>query len=61
MSETFRCDFDLPAQQQRLAELREASQAPDLWNNKQNAQRVMKDVARLENLTTTWDTLETGS
>ncbi|MBT5774774.1 MAG: peptide chain release factor 2 [Dehalococcoidia bacterium] len=56
-----RCDFDLPAQQQRLAELREAAQAPNLWDNQQNAQRVMKDVARLENLTTTWDTLETGS
>jgi peptide chain release factor 2 len=61
VSETFRCDFDLPAQEQRLAEQREAAQAPDLWDNQQNAQRVMKDVARLENLTTTWDTLETGS
>ena len=61
MSETFRCDFDLPAQEKRLAELREASQAPDLWDDQQNAQRVMKDVARLENLTTTWETLETGS
>ena len=61
VSETYRCDFDLPAQQQRLNELREAAQAPDLWNDQKNAQRVMKDVARLEHLINTWETLETGS
>ena len=56
-----RCDFDLPAQQSRLAELREAAQAPDLWDNQNRAQRVMKEVSRLENLVNTWSALETGS
>jgi peptide chain release factor 2 len=56
-----RCDFDLPAQERRLAELREAAQAPDLWDDQKRAQRVMKDVARLENLVETWNRLETGS
>lgn len=56
-----RCDFDLPAQERRLAELREAAQAPDLWDNQSRAQRVMKDVSRLENLVGTWDVLETGT
>ena len=56
-----RCDFDLPAQERRLAELREAAQAPDLWDDQQRAQRVMKDVSRLENLVNTWNVLETGT
>lgn len=56
-----RCDFDLPAQERQLAELREAAQAPDLWDDQNRAQRVMKDVSRLENLVSTWNVLETGS
>jgi peptide chain release factor 2 len=56
-----RCDFDLPAQQSRLARLREAAQAPDLWDNQNRAQRVMKEVSRLENLVNTWSVLETGT
>jgi len=56
-----RCDFDLPAQERQLAELREAAQAPDLWDDRNRAQRVMKDVSRLENLVNTWSVLETGS
>jgi peptide chain release factor 2 len=56
-----RCDFDLPAQERRLAELREQSQAPDLWDDQNRAQRVMKDVSRLENLVNTWSVLETGT
>jgi peptide chain release factor 2 len=56
-----RCDFDLPAQERQLAELREAAQAPDLWDDQNRAQRVMKDVSRLENLVSTWQLLETGS
>ncbi len=56
-----RCDFDLPAQERRLAELREAAQAPDLWDDQNRAQRVMKDVSRLEQLVSTWQVLETGT
>ncbi|MDA0352125.1 MAG: peptide chain release factor 2 [Chloroflexi bacterium] len=53
--------LDLPAQERRLAERREQSQAPDLWNDQKRAQRVMKEIARLEHLVNTWNVLETGS
>ena len=56
-----RCDFDLPAQERRLAQLRELAQAPDLWNDQQRAQRVMKEISRLERRLATWNELETGS
>ena len=56
-----RCDFDLPAQELRLAELREAAQAPDLWDDRNRAQRLMKDVSRLEHLVETWSVLEAGT
>ena len=56
-----RCDFDLPAKQRELDDLREASQAPDLWNDRADAQRVMRGVARLEGLLTTWQNLEAHS
>jgi len=49
-----RCDFDLPALTLELAELREQSAAPDLWNDSANAQAVMKRVAKLEGVTGTW-------
>ncbi len=58
---TFRCDFDLPAKQAELDTLREASQASDLWDDRANAQRVMRGVARLEGLLATWQNLETHS
>jgi peptide chain release factor 2 len=52
-----RCDFDLPALTLELAELREQSAAPDLWNDTAHAQAVMKRVAKLEGVTGTWTTL----
>ena len=58
---TFRCDFDLPAKQAELDTLREASQASDLWDDRANAQRVMRGVARLEGLLATWQDLEAHS
>ena len=58
---TFRCDFDLPAQERELARVREEAEAPTLWDDQADAQRVMKAVARLESLIETWSTLESGS
>ena len=58
---TFRCDFDLPAKQHELNLLRDAAQASDLWDDRANAQRVMRGVARLEGLLTTWQNLEAHS
>ena len=58
MSGTCRCDFDLPAKERELARVREDAQAPDLWDNQVRAQRVMKEVASLELVITTWHRLE---
>jgi peptide chain release factor 2 len=55
-----RCVFDLPALERELADLREQSTAPDLWEDAARAQRVMKSVARLEGVTSTWDGLSRG-
>jgi len=49
-----RCDFDLPTLNLELAELREQSTAPDLWNEPERAQTLMKRVAKLEGVTGTW-------
>jgi GAF domain-containing protein len=56
-----RCAFDLPVRERELQELREASHNPDLWNDQEHAQRVMKGVARLESLLQTWHDLERKS
>ena len=56
-----RCGFDLPARERELERLRLESQAPDLWNNREHAQRVMKSVSRLESLIETWAVLERSS
>jgi peptide chain release factor 2 len=58
VSGTCRCDFDLPAKERELARVREDALAPDLWDDQARAQRVMKDVARLELIITTWQRLE---
>ena len=55
-----RCDFDLPNLERELADLRAQSSAPDLWDDPQRAQALMKRVARLESTTTTWADLECG-
>ncbi len=55
-----RCDFDLPSLERELADLREQSAAPDLWDDPQRAQTLMKRVARLESVTNTWVDLERG-
>lgn len=56
-----RCGFDLPARERQLERLRRESQSPDLWDDQQHAQSVMKGVARLESLIETWAVLEQSS
>ena len=56
-----RCDFDLPAKERELEQLRKQSQDPGLWDNQQNAQRVMKEVSRLEGFIESWTGLERRS
>ncbi|MEX1023303.1 MAG: peptide chain release factor 2 [Dehalococcoidia bacterium] len=53
--------LDLPAQERELGRLREDAQAPDLWDDSRRAQGVMKAVARLEHLISTWQRLESAS
>ncbi|MPZ99791.1 MAG: peptide chain release factor 2 [Dehalococcoidia bacterium] len=53
--------LDLPERERGLAKLRAAAQAPDLWDDQQRAQQVMKDVAHLERVVTTWAALEQHS
>ncbi len=53
----FRCDFDLPALDRELADLRSQTEDPDLWSEPQRAQALMKRVARLEVTSRTWATL----
>jgi peptide chain release factor 2 len=55
-----RCDFDLPNLERELTGLREQSTAPGLWDDSQRAQTLMKRIARLESVTSTWADLEQG-
>ena len=51
------CVFDLPAKESELIKLNQESQDPDLWNNPDNAQRVMKQLSALREEIQTWQTL----
>jgi peptide chain release factor 2 len=53
-----RCGFDLPDKERQLAKAREASEAPDLWDDQAHAQSVMREVSHLDGLVTTWTVLE---
>ena len=55
-----RCGFDLPNLGLELARLRELSTAPNLWDEPQRAQTLMKRIAKLESITGTWADLERG-
>jgi peptide chain release factor 2 len=57
----YRCDFDLPAQQQALTSLQKEAADPNLWDNRQHAQQVMQRVSDLESLISTWAKLEQRS
>jgi len=56
-----RCDFDLPAKEPELARLQQEAQDPNLWDEPNRAQALMKDVSRLETLISTWQRLESSS
>lgn len=55
------CAFDLDARERELASLRRRSEAPDLWENRQEAQNLMQRLSRLESLIATWDDLASGA
>lgn len=57
-SATCRCGFDLPARERELTEARAQSAAPDLWDDPERAQALMRRVARLEGQVESWRSLE---
>ena len=56
-----RCGFDLPAQQAELGRLQKQAADPGLWDDRNRAQKLMQQVARLESLIATWTDLERRS
>ncbi|GAB4529926.1 MAG: peptide chain release factor 2 [Anaerolineales bacterium] len=49
--------FDLPAKQTQLNELSRQSEDPNLWNDPQQAQKVMKSIAGLRDEVDSWQQL----
>ena len=54
----YRCIFDLSKKEIELKDLETKSQAPNLWNDRDQAQSVMKKMADLREEITYWTTLE---
>jgi peptide chain release factor 2 len=50
--------FDLPEKQREASELEERSADPTLWNNPQDAQRVMQRMTRLQQELGRWQALD---
>ena len=49
--------FDLPAKEQKIAELEKESSAPEFWNDPQNAQKGMKDLTARQAEVAKWKAL----
>jgi peptide chain release factor 2 len=54
-STVWRCSFDLDALGKELAGLEAESARPDLWNDRSNAQRILKRAGLLRTRTEKWD------
>jgi peptide chain release factor 2 len=50
--------FDLPKQEKELAQLEQKASAPDLWDNPQQAQQLMKQMAALREEIDAWRGIE---
>ena len=51
------CVFDLPTQEDQLAQLEQASQAPDLWDHPETAQSLMQRMSRIRRDVDRWHEL----
>lgn len=51
------CVFDLPAQEVELEKLTKQSEDPDLWQDPENAQQVMKKISALREEVESWQNL----
>jgi len=56
-SKTFWCVFDFLALEKEQTELQKQSEDPNLWDNPENAQKVMKRLARLNERISGWNIL----
>jgi peptide chain release factor 2 len=54
---TYRCIFDLPAKEGELQHLEKQSENPNLWNDREQAQTVMKKLADLREEVSYWRNL----
>ncbi len=52
------CVFDLPEKETQLEKLKEASQDPNLWDDPDRAQKVMKRMSALQDEVDTWRQLQ---
>ncbi|NTV31653.1 PCRF domain-containing protein, partial [candidate division WWE3 bacterium] len=52
------CVFDIPNKEIELAALEKQSEDPDLWNDVERAQTVMKNLASLRDEVNEWRSLE---
>lgn len=57
-SKIYWCIFDLPAKENELSKLQEQSEDPNLWDNRQDAQLLMKNLADLREEVEGWRTIE---
>jgi len=55
---TYWCIFDLPSKESELAVFEKKSEDPDLWNDREQAQRIMKNLSDLRDEVTGWRNLE---
>lgn len=49
--------FDLPSKEDRLADLQKQATHPDLWDDPEHAQRLMKDISNLKEEVEEWQLL----
>lgn len=56
-SRTYWCVFDLPQKEAQFKQLQEQSEAPDLWGDPENAQRMMKRLSALREEIEPWQQL----
>jgi peptide chain release factor 2 len=57
-SRTYWCVFDLADKEKQLKEFQKLSADPDLWQDSENAQRVMKKLSSLREEVDSWNTLD---
>lgn len=56
-SRTYWCVFDIPQKEAQLEQLQKQSEDPDLWNDSENAQRVMKRLSAMREEVEPWQQL----